>query len=76
MKAKKLEYGLEKLRKDNSVRIIGNQKIEHLLCHFNKGVHPHDIATILDDDGVAIRAAIIAVKFYMINLEFLLQQSQ
>ena len=21
-----------------------------------KGVHPHDIATILDDDGVAIRA--------------------
>ena len=21
-----------------------------------KGIHPHDIATILDDDGVAIRA--------------------
>ena len=25
-----LEYGLEKLRKDNSVNIIGNQKIELL----------------------------------------------
>ena len=26
------------------------------MCFTLKGVHPHDIATILDDDGVAIRA--------------------
>ena len=39
-----------------------------------KGIHPHDIATILDDDGVAIRADIIVVKFYMTNLGFLLLQ--
>ena len=29
-----------------------------------QGVHPHDIATILDENGVAIRAITIAVKFY------------
>tara|TARA_B100001121_G_scaffold272328_1_gene258789 strand:- start:275 stop:1492 length:1218 start_codon:yes stop_codon:yes gene_type:complete len=52
-----LEYGLEKLRKDNSVNIIGNPKNRASIMSFNiKGIHPHDIATILDDDGVAIRA--------------------
>ena len=29
-----------------------------------KGIHPHDIATILDDDGVAIRVGHPVVKFY------------
>ena len=52
-----LEYGLEKLRKDNSVNIIGNPKERASIISFTiKGIHPHDIATILDDDGVAIRA--------------------
>ena len=52
-----LEYGLEKLRKDNSVSIIGNPKHRASIMSFTiKGIHPHDIATILDDDGVAIRA--------------------
>ena len=52
-----LEYGLEKLRKDNSVTIIGNPKHRASIMSFTiKGIHPHDIATILDDDGVAIRA--------------------
>ena len=52
-----LEYGLEKLRKDNSVKIIGNPKNRASIMSFTiKGIHPHDIATILDDDGVAIRA--------------------
>ena len=46
-----LEYGLEKLRKDNSVNIIGNPKNRASIMSFTiKGVHPHDIATILDDD--------------------------
>ena len=26
------------------------------MCFTMKGIHPHDIATILDEDGVAIRA--------------------
>ena len=52
-----LEYGLEKLKKNNSVKIIGNPKNRASIMSFTiKGIHPHDIATILDDDGVAIRA--------------------
>ena len=52
-----LEYGLETLRKNNSINIIGNPKNRgSVLCFTIKGIHPHDIATILDDDGVAIRA--------------------
>ena len=50
-------YALEKLKKINSVKIIGNPKNKAGVIAFTiKGVHPHDIATILDDDGVAIRA--------------------
>ena len=52
-----LEYGLEKLTKNNSISIIGNPKNRgSVLCFTIKGIHPHDIATILDEDGVAIRA--------------------
>jgi cysteine desulfurase / selenocysteine lyase len=52
-----LEYGLETLRKNNSINIIGNPKNRgSVLCFTLKNIHPHDIATILDDDGVAIRA--------------------
>ena len=55
--SKILEYGLEKLRKDNSINIIGNPKNRASIISFTiNGIHPHDIATILDDDGVAIRA--------------------
>jgi cysteine desulfurase / selenocysteine lyase len=54
---KVLEYGLETLRKNNSINIIGNPKNRgSVLCFTLKDIHPHDIATILDDDGVAIRA--------------------
>ena len=52
-----MEYGLEILKKNNSVKIIGNPKNKGSVISFTiEGVHPHDIATILDDDGVAIRA--------------------
>jgi len=50
-------YALEKLKKINSVSIIGDPKNKASVISFTiKGVHPHDIATILDEDGVAIRA--------------------
>ena len=52
-----LEYGLEKLKKNNSIQIIGDPKYKTSVISFTlKGIHPHDIATILDDEGVAIRA--------------------
>ena len=44
-------------RKNNSVNIIGDPKDRgSVICFTMKGIHPHDIATILDEDGVAIRA--------------------
>ncbi|HIF62140.1 MAG TPA: cysteine desulfurase [Candidatus Pelagibacter sp.] len=50
-------YALEKLKRINSVKIVGNPKNKAGVISFTiKGVHPHDIATILDEDGVAIRA--------------------
>ena len=52
-----LEYGLEQIKKNNTVRIIGDPKNRGSIISFTiKGIHPHDIATILDEDGVAIRA--------------------
>ena len=52
-----IEYGQEILRKNNSVKLIGNPKNRAAVLSFTiEGVHPHDIATILDEDGVAIRA--------------------
>ncbi len=52
-----LEYGIEKLKRNNSVNIFGDPKERGSVMSFTmKGIHPHDIATILDEDGVAIRA--------------------
>ena len=52
-----VQYGEEILRKNNSVKLIGNPKNRGGVLSFNiDGIHPHDIATILDEDGVAIRA--------------------
>ncbi len=51
------KYGEEILRKNNSVKLIGSPKNKGSVLSFTlDGVHPHDIATILDEDGVAIRA--------------------
>ena len=51
------DYALEKLKMINTVKIIGNPENKAGVISFTiKGVHPHDIATILDEDGVAIRA--------------------
>ena len=45
------------LQKNNSVKLIGSPKNKGSVLSFTlDGVHPHDIATILDEDGVAIRA--------------------
>ena len=46
-----------KLKKINSVNIIGNPKNKAGVISFTiKGIHPHDISTIVDEEGVAIRA--------------------
>ena len=52
-----LEYAKDVLGKNNSIKIIGNPQNKGGVISFTiEGVHPHDIATILDEDGVAIRA--------------------
>ena len=52
-----LNYAIEVLKKNNSINIIGNPKKKGGVISFTvEGIHPHDLATILDEDGVAIRA--------------------
>jgi cysteine desulfurase/selenocysteine lyase len=50
-------YAHDRLRKINSLRIIGTAREKGAIVSFEiKGAHPHDIATIIDRSGVAVRA--------------------
>ena len=50
-------YAHEKLGAINSLRIIGTAKDKGPIVSFEiKGAHPHDVATIIDRSGVAVRA--------------------
>ena len=64
-----LEYATEKLSAIEGVRIIGTAKEKASVLSFTlENVHPHDIGTILDQSGIAIRAghhcAQPVMKFY------------
>ncbi len=50
-------YAHEQLREINSIRIFGAAKDKGPIVSFEmKGAHPHDVATIIDRSGVAVRA--------------------
>jgi cysteine desulfurase/selenocysteine lyase len=50
-------YAHEKLREINSIRIFGTAKDKGPILSFEmKGAHPHDVATVIDRAGVAVRA--------------------
>lgn len=52
-----LEYASKELNKIDNVQIIGNAENKASVLSFViKNIHPHDIGTIMDSDGVAIRA--------------------
>jgi len=52
-----VKYAHERLGAINSLRIIGNAKGKGPLVSFEmKGAHPHDVATVIDRQGVAVRA--------------------
>ena len=52
-----MDYARQVLGKNNSVKLIGNPSEKGAVISFTiEGVHPHDIATILDEDGIAVRA--------------------
>ncbi len=46
----------EALRDFNSIRLFGPEDSAGIVSFAMQGVHPHDIGTILDEEGVAIRA--------------------
>ncbi len=52
-----VKYAHEKLGQINSLRIIGTAKDKGPIVSFEmKGAHAHDIATVFDRSGVAVRA--------------------
>lgn len=52
-----LAYGTERLRAVDGVRMVGTAEHKASILSFvMQGVHPHDIGTILDANGIAIRA--------------------
>jgi cysteine desulfurase/selenocysteine lyase len=52
-----MTYAHERLREINSLRIIGTAKGKGPIVSFElKGAHPHDVATVIDRAGVAVRA--------------------
>ena len=52
-----VRYAHERLGEINSLRIIGTAKDKGAIVSFEmKGAHPHDVATVIDRAGVAVRA--------------------
>ncbi|MGJ5207118.1 cysteine desulfurase [Bradyrhizobium sp. HKCCYLR20261] len=50
-------YAQERLREINSIRLIGTAKGKGPVISFEmKGAHAHDVATVIDRQGVAVRA--------------------
>jgi cysteine desulfurase/selenocysteine lyase len=52
-----VKYAHDRLGAINSLRIIGTAKDKGPVVSFElKGAHPHDVATVIDRQGVAVRA--------------------
>jgi len=52
-----LAYATERLREIGSLKIIGTAGDKGAILSFSmKGAHPHDVATVIDRAGVAVRA--------------------
>jgi cysteine desulfurase/selenocysteine lyase len=51
-----LDYATEQANRTPGVRIIGTAERKAAVLSFAvEGVHPHDVGTLLNDEGVAIR---------------------
>ena len=52
-----VRYAHDRLGEINSIRIFGNARNKGPIVSFEmKGAHPHDVATVIDRAGVAVRA--------------------
>lgn len=52
-------YGLEKLKEIEGVKIYGSEDIEKrggLVAFTVEGIHAHDVAQVLDSEGIAVRS--------------------
>ena len=51
-----LDYGTDRLTRIEGLRLIGTAREKGGILSFTLGdIHPHDIGTILDSQGIAIR---------------------
>ena len=51
------KYAHQRLREINSLRIFGAAREKGAIVSFEmKGAHPHDVATVIDRQGIAVRA--------------------
>jgi len=50
------EYALTELKKIDGMQIIGNPKNRGSIISLTSHIHPHDIAMILDEEGIAVRS--------------------
>jgi cysteine desulfurase/selenocysteine lyase len=52
-----LKLATDRLSRINSLRVLGRAKEKGAIISFEmKGAHPHDVATVIDRSGVAVRA--------------------
>jgi len=52
-----LKYATDRLSRINSIKIMGRPREKGALISFEmKNAHPHDVATVIDRQGVAVRA--------------------
>src|SRR3954447_723673 len=49
-------YALERLRELDGVAVYGPESRGALAAFSLEGVHPHDLASLLDERGIAVRA--------------------
>ena len=63
------KYAIKKLTQMDSIKIHGNQHDRGPVISFEvAGVHPHDLAQFLDQDGIAIRAGQLCAQPIMDKL--------
>jgi cysteine desulfurase/selenocysteine lyase len=50
------QYALERLEQIPGVRVVGPRERGALAAFTLEGMHPHDLASLLDEQGIAVRA--------------------
>ncbi len=65
-----LNYATEQISRVPGVRIIGTAAMKTAVLSFEvKGVHPHDIGTLLNQEGIAVRTGHHCVQPVMLRLK-------